>query len=84
MSNRQNIDSINVRLNKVRGQIDGIKKMYAKSKCDCVEILQQISAVRAALAKVSQMILLDEAVKCEDAGDIKKLKKIISKSFHTI
>jgi DNA-binding FrmR family transcriptional regulator len=78
---KMKIDPISVRLNRVAGQIEGVKKMYEKSKCDCLAVIQQITAARAALSKISQLILLDEAKKCADEANFQKLKNIVNKSF---
>jgi len=77
-------DPVEIRINRIVGQIEGVRKMYVKDKCNCVAIVQQISAVRAALARTSQVILLNETKRCADRGDIKKLKKIINETFHTV
>ncbi len=78
------LDSVETRLNKISGQIKGIKKMYREDKCDTVGITTQIQAARAALAKVAMMILLDEAKRCADQGDLEGLEKLVDKTFKTI
>jgi DNA-binding FrmR family transcriptional regulator len=44
------------RLNRIRGQIDGIKKMIIKQR-ECKEILSQLKAVRSAVRSVEAYIL---------------------------
>ncbi len=44
------------RLNKIEGQIKGIRKMIDEEK-NCVDILTQIAAVRSAINKVGGMVL---------------------------
>lgn len=51
------------RLKKVAGQINGIDKMIDEGRY-CVDILQQILAARAALNKVSLIILESHAKSC--------------------
>ena len=51
------------RLNRVEGQIRGISKMVADGRY-CIDILTQLQAVRAALAKVESAILQEHFGKC--------------------
>ena len=44
------------RLNKIEGQIKGIRRMIDEEK-NCVDILTQIAAVRSAINKVGGMVL---------------------------
>ncbi|TDT72252.1 DNA-binding FrmR family transcriptional regulator [Hypnocyclicus thermotrophus] len=48
--------NLNVRLNRIEGQIRGIKKMI-ENDIYCDDILNQISAVKAALNGVSKVLL---------------------------
>ena len=76
------------RLSRIDGHICGIKKMVEEDR-DCAELLIQIAAVRAALNKVSQILLEDHLETClVDAvkvGDHEKyfleLKEALSKYF---
>jgi len=56
-------DELVKRLNKVEGQIKGIKKMIEDDKY-CVDILIQIAAVRSALNKVGSIILKEHVKGC--------------------
>lgn len=51
------------RLNRIEGQVRGISKMVAEGRY-CVDILTQLHAVRAALAKVETTILQEHLGKC--------------------
>jgi len=51
------------RLALIEGQVKGIRKMLDEQR-DCMEIVQQIAAVRAGLAKVGVEVLKDESVTC--------------------
>jgi len=51
------------RLSRIRGQIEGIRKMVEGPRY-CVEILNQIAAVRAALSSVGRLILEDHLKTC--------------------
>jgi DNA-binding FrmR family transcriptional regulator len=51
------------RLNRVEGQVRGISKMVTEGRY-CIDILTQLQAVRAALAKVESAILQEHFGKC--------------------
>jgi len=51
------------RLKRVAGQVSGIQKMVEDDRY-CVDVLMQISAARAALAKVSKMLLESHIQTC--------------------
>jgi CsoR family transcriptional regulator, copper-sensing transcriptional repressor len=58
------------RLNRVEGQIRGIRKMVQEPRL-CVEILQQLAAAEAALGRVSLSILKFHVEKCVPEGIVK-------------
>lgn len=76
-------DPIFHRINRIEGQIVGIKRMYQAGRA-CVDIVQQVQAVRAALGKLASILLTDEAKRCADQGDFKELEKIFDKTFKAI
>ena len=51
------------RLNRITGQLEGIKKMIAKQR-DCSEILSQLRAVRSAVWAVEANILKEQLKFC--------------------
>ncbi len=51
------------RINKILGQIQGIKKMIEEERT-CNQILSQITAVKSALDGVAMIILENEASRC--------------------
>lgn len=51
------------RLNRIAGQVRGVAQMIADERY-CIEILQQIAAIRAALAKVESQVLKDHVACC--------------------
>ena len=84
-------DNVESRLNRVAGQIAGIQRMVAGDRY-CVDVLMQISAVRAALGKVSKIMLESHIQTCvtgafesEDQGDrsakIEELVRVFDKSL---
>jgi len=51
------------RLRRIEGQVRGISQMVADDRY-CIEILQQVQAVKAALVKAESEILKDHAACC--------------------
>jgi CsoR family transcriptional regulator, copper-sensing transcriptional repressor len=51
------------RIEKAEGQLRGIKRMVAQNSY-CIDILQQISAVRGALQKLALILLRDHLETC--------------------
>jgi DNA-binding FrmR family transcriptional regulator len=56
-------DKVEARLKRVAGQVSGIQRMIEEDRY-CVDVLMQISAARAALAKVSKMLLESHIQTC--------------------
>jgi len=64
-------DKIRNRLRRISGQVGGLERMVEEERY-CIDILTQISAVQAALDKVSIGVLDDHARHCvigADPGD---------------
>lgn len=57
------VDVVEKKLKKIDGQIHGILAMYGGER-PCLEIVQQIAAVRSALSGVAKDLLAGEASKC--------------------
>lgn len=61
------------RLSRIAGQVNGVARMIDEGRY-CIDILNQIQAVKAALGKVEDQVLSDHAASCvEDAiksGDV--------------
>jgi DNA-binding FrmR family transcriptional regulator len=75
------MEKIENRLNRVEGQIRGIQRMYKDGR-ECMEVAQQIAAVRSALASVGREILSGEAVRCSvSLKDRAKFEKVIRQLF---
>ena len=66
------------RLNRIEGQVRGIGRMIEEERY-CIEVLQQIQAIKSALAKVEDAILKDHAATCIEtaiaSGDEVKQRK---------
>ncbi|OJV12567.1 MAG: hypothetical protein BGO27_03490 [Alphaproteobacteria bacterium 33-17] len=90
INNKSIMHDINLpRLNKIKGQIEGIKKMIEESRY-CPEILTQLKAVRIAIRNVEVNILESHLSHCVtkafDSNDeyekqkkIEEIKKLIKK-----
>lgn len=70
------MDTLTQSLNRIEGQVRGIKKMYEEER-DCGEIAQQIAAVQSALKRVGKELLTGAAVKCSKSSSPEELKKVI-------
>lgn len=73
-------DVIIKRLRRIRGQVDGIIKMYAECR-ECGDVVTQIAAVRAALASVGKELLKGEAVACAKNNKGSKLDQLLKQLF---
>jgi DNA-binding FrmR family transcriptional regulator len=60
-------DQLIKRLRRVEGQVRGIEKMVDEDRY-CIDVLQQLSAVKAALDKVALGMLDDHVRHCMTAG----------------
>jgi DNA-binding FrmR family transcriptional regulator len=56
-------ENVEARLKRVAGQVSGIERMVKNDRY-CVDVLLQISAVRAALAKASKILLESHIQTC--------------------
>lgn len=55
--------SVQKRLNRIEGQVRGLSKMVEDDRY-CIDIVTQISAVRAALRRAEEEILRDHVAHC--------------------
>jgi len=56
-------ENIQRRLRRIEGQLKGIQRMMDQDAC-CMDVLVQISAVRAAISKVGVMIVENHVKEC--------------------
>lgn len=84
-------DKVSARLKRVAGQVAGIERMVEEDRY-CVDVLLQISAARAALAKVSRMMLESHIETCvtravasrdpaERARKLSELSEVLDKVY---
>ncbi len=52
-----------IRLNRIEGQVRGIARMIAEDRY-CIDVINQVAAVKAALKKVEDAILRDHIEHC--------------------
>jgi CsoR family transcriptional regulator, copper-sensing transcriptional repressor len=55
--------SLQKRLSRIEGQVRGVSKMVEEDRY-CIDIVTQISAVRAALRRVEEEVLRDHVAHC--------------------
>ena len=58
------------RLNRIEGQVRGIRRMVQEPRI-CVELLQQLAAAEAALNRISLAVLRYHVEKCVPAGVVR-------------
>ena len=72
------LDNTVKRLNRIEGQVRGIARMIDEERY-CIEILQQMQAIKSALARVEDAILKDHAATCVEgaiaSGNAKEQRK---------
>lgn len=60
---QKNAEAICARLSRIEGQVRGVGQMVADDRY-CIDILHQVHAIKAALAKVETEILKNHAACC--------------------
>ena len=73
------MENINQRINRLIGQIEGIRRMIGKRR-DCAEIAQQILAAREALSKIG-IIIMKEGICRIKNQDKKKVERLMERVF---
>jgi len=66
------------RINRIKGQISGIKKMIEADK-SCLDILQQITASKAALSSLARELLITSSCQLAAKKDRKKFRTMLAK-----
>lgn len=60
-------DALTKRLKRIEGQVRGIERMISEDRY-CIDILQQIQAIKAALARVEDGVLKEHAATCVNSA----------------
>lgn len=83
--NRENKPRLLNRLNRIEGQVRGVARMVEEDRY-CIDVLTQIQAVRAALAKVETEMLRDHLGHCIEgaivAGDKEEQRRKAAELIH--
>ena len=74
------VDSTVTNLSRIRGQLDGIIRMYEDEKA-CVDIVRQVIAARNSLGRVARDLLSGEATRCSNQHRLSDLEAIIAEVF---
>ena len=73
------------RLNRIQGQIEGLKRVFLKPKSDCVLTMRQVKATQSALKAFAEAYVSEYARTCipdKTAPHLKKnIENIISSAF---
>lgn len=79
--------SVSKRLSRVEGQVRGIARMVEDDRY-CIDIVTQISAVRAALRRVEEEVLRDHVAHCVAhaiaSGDAEEQRKKVEELMQVI
>jgi len=73
-------DKTLTQLKRIKGQMDGIIKMYDDERT-CVDITRQVLAARNSLGTVARSLLVDEASRCSRSRRVGDLDDIIKELF---
>jgi DNA-binding FrmR family transcriptional regulator len=73
-------DPVITKLNRVKGQLDGICKMYQDER-QCVDVVRQIIAARNSLSSIARELLTDEASSCSKQRRTEDLENILKEIF---
>lgn len=79
--------AIQKRLNRIEGQVRGLSRMVEEDRY-CIDVVTQISAVRAALRRAEEEILRDHVGHCVEhainSGDKRDQRKKISEIIEVL
>lgn len=80
MISQKQSDNITAQLNRIIGQVEGVKKMY-ESDAECVEIARQILAARSSLASVARKMLTGEVTRCSQEQNVEEVEQLMKELF---
>lgn len=69
-----------VSLKRIRGQLDGVIRMYEEQRA-CVDIVRQVIAARSSLGRVARDLLTSEASQCSQERRIGDLDTVLKELF---
>jgi DNA-binding FrmR family transcriptional regulator len=75
------------RLNRIEGQVRGLSRMVEEDRY-CIDVVTQISAVRAALRKVEEEVLREHVAHCVEhaisSGDAREQRAKVAELFEVL
>ena len=75
------------RLNRIEGQVRGVVRMLEEDRY-CIDIVTQVSAIRAALARVEGEIIKEHVGHCVEhailSGDKSEQRRKVTELVHTL
>lgn len=76
LSSMQKPDKALVQLKRIRGQLDGLIKMYEDER-QCIDIVRQVIAARNSLGRVARDLLTGEATRCTRERKFTELDQLL-------
>jgi CsoR family transcriptional regulator, copper-sensing transcriptional repressor len=73
-------DPVLAQLKRIRGQLDGVIKMYDDERA-CIDIVRQVIAARNSLGRVARDLLTNEATCCRKDDRMKDLDEVLKEVF---
>lgn len=77
---KQAKDTVVSQLKRIRGQVDGVLRMYEDER-SCTDVVRQIVAVRNSLGRVARDLLSEEASKCSKERRVGDLDEVFKELF---
>ena len=69
-------DTVLIQLKRIRGQLDGLIKMYEDER-QCIDIVRQVVAARNSLGRVARDLLTGEASRCSRERKFTELDQLL-------
>lgn len=73
---KQHSDKVLLQLKRIRGQLDGLIKMYEDER-QCIDIVRQVVAARNSLGRVARDLLTGEATRCSRERKFTELDQLL-------
>jgi DNA-binding FrmR family transcriptional regulator len=67
-------------LKRIRGQVDGVVRMYEDER-SCVDLVRQVVAARNSLGRVARDLMTNEATRCSRERRLGDLDDILKEVF---
>jgi DNA-binding FrmR family transcriptional regulator len=73
-------DPMLAQLKRIRGQVDGVVRMYEDER-SCVDLVRQVVAARNSLGRVARDLMTNEATRCSRERRLGDLDDILKEVF---